>query len=317
MWLGTHLSGCSKPVPSDPARECWPHTWVMHWSRRDWLFRVVGSLAASAGSSACSTSAHTAPDWTEPLRGNTIALLGEVHDHPALHTQRWQGLKWVVQAGWRPTVVMEQFDTEQQHGIDDARLRRPGDAAYLIEKAGRPHWDWPLYRPLLELALKHDLPLRAGNLSRERARRLVRGGWSDVFTAQELEALGLTGATPGRLLAGQQVEVHAGHCGALPAELLPGMARAQMARDAVMAFAIREALESRPASGVVLIAGNGHIRRDLGVPQWLSMLPPKQLWVVGFVEAEPKPMSSSYDQVVLAEAMQRDDPCQLFKPPVK
>ena len=317
MWLGPNLSGCSKPVGSDPARESGPCAWTTNLSRRDLIFRTIGSLGALAVPSACGIARHTKPDWTQPLRGNTVALLGEVHDHPALHTQRWQGLKLAVQAGWRPSLVMEQFDTEQQHLIDAARLRRPSDVAYLIEHAGQPNWDWLLYRPLIDLALKNDLPLRAGNLSRERARRLVRGGWSDVFTANEQEALGLTSAIPGRLQAAQQIEVHAGHCGALPAELLPAMARAQMARDAVMAAAIREALAARPSSGVVLIAGNGHVRRDLGVPQWLEMLPPKQLWVVGFVAADPKPKSRIYDQVVQADAMQRDDPCQFFKPPVK
>ena len=43
------------------------------------------------------------------------------------------------------------------------------------------------------------------------------------------------------------------------------MAKAQIARDVVMA----ETLRAHAANGVVLIAGNGHVRTDVGVPVWL------------------------------------------------
>src|SRR5438067_1179601 len=43
-------------------------------------------------------------------------------------------------------------------------------------------------------------------------------------------------------------------------------ARAQMARDIVMARSIRPYVDR----GVVLLAGNGHARRDIGVRFWLT-----------------------------------------------
>lgn len=268
------------------------------------------SLPASAGLWGCSAPIHMRDHsraWTERLGGDTVALLGEVHDNAELHARRWQGLNTVIQAGWRPTLVMEQFDTDHQALIDGARRSRPGDVAHLIEQAGRPEWDWSLYRPLIELAFEHGLVLRAGNLSRQRARRLVRGTWSAVFSAQEQNDLGLNGPAPQALQTAQERQVNEGHCGALPTDVLPGMARAQLGRDALMAGIVRDALAMRPGQGVALIAGNGHVRRDLGVPQWLTMLPPQQLWVVGFTETEPD--SKLYDEVVLAAAQQREDPC--------
>ena len=282
------------------------------------MIRMSLSLPASVGLWGCGMSVHTSRTssaWTGRLGGDTVALLGEVHDNADLHVQRWQGLKRIVQTGWRPTLVMEQFDTERQTQIDGARRSRPGDAAYLIEQAGRPEWDWSSYRPLIELALEHGLVLRAGNLSRQRARRLVRGIWSDVFSAQEQSDLGLNGSTPEALQLAQETEVNEGHCGVLPADVLSGMARAQMGRDAVMAAVVRDALAMRPEQGVVLIAGNGHVRRDLGVPQWLAMLPPRQLWVVGFTEMQPD--AKLYDEVVLAAARQREDPCRQLQQQLK
>ena len=286
--------------------------------RREWLRRSLLGIATMGGLTACNTVPGSNQLWDRRLRGNTVALLGEVHDNAYLQTQRFRSLHAAIQAGWRPTVVMEQFDTDQQAAMDAARRERPRDVAYLIARAsprttsGAEAWDWPLYSPLIELALLHDLPLRAANLPREQARRLVRGGWAAVFSEEQQQTLGLSGAVSEALQAAQEREVDQGHCGALPAAIVPGMARAQMARDAVMAQVLREALLARPAMGVVLIAGNGHVRRDLGVPQWLPKLPAEQIWVVGFVEATPVP--GMFDQVVLGEAAVRGDPCAEFKP---
>jgi uncharacterized iron-regulated protein len=286
--------------------------------RREWLRRTLLGIATMGGLTACNTVPSSSQLWDQRLRGDTVALLGEVHDNAPLHTRRFRGLQAAIQAGWRPAVVMEQFDTNQQSAVDAARRERPRDVAHLIAHAsprsssGAQAWDWPLYIPLIELALLHNLPLRAANLPRNQARRLVRGGWAEVFSAEQQDALGLSGAVPAALQAAQEREVDHGHCGALPSPVLPGMARAQMARDAVMAAVLREALQTRPGQGAVLIAGNGHVRRDLGVPQWLAALPAQQLWVVGFVEAAPIP--GIYDHVVQSEVAARSDPCADFKP---
>jgi uncharacterized iron-regulated protein len=286
--------------------------------RREYLRRTLWGIATMGGLNACNTVPGSDLLWDRRLRGDTVALLGEVHDNADLQTQRWRGLQAAVQAGWRPAVVMEQFDTDRQSAIDAARLARPRDVAHLIAKAspptatGMPAWDWSLYSPLIELVLAHDLPLRAANLSRDQARRLVRGGWAEVFSPDQQQALGLNGALPAALQAAQEREVDLGHCGALPAALLPGMARAQMARDAVMAAVLRDALRVRPGRGAVLIAGNGHVRRDLGVPQWLPTSTAQPLWVVGFVEATPT--AGMYDEFVLGAAARRGDPCAAFKP---
>jgi uncharacterized iron-regulated protein len=279
---------------------------------------ALAALGAVAG--ACALGGCAAPprpsrpgsgDWRGRLGGGTVALLGEVHDNAALQRLRLAGLRQAVEAGWRPALAMEQFDVDRQTDIDRARRERPSDAGHLIAQAADPGgWDWDLYRPLVELALAHHLPLRAANLSRGQARLLVRADWPAVFDAESRRRLGLDGPLPSRLQPAQQQAVDAGHCGALPAGLLPGMARAQLARDAVMAQVLREQVLADPGRGVVLIAGNGHVRRDRGVPPWLLPgLPTGLLWVVGFVEAGEDPEPALYDAWVQAPAVDRPDPC--------
>jgi hypothetical protein len=94
----------------------------------------------------------------------------------------------------------------------------------------------------------------------------------------------------------------------------PAMARAQYARDAVMA----QLMSTHAVSGAVLLAGNGHVRRDLGVPRWLGGPLAGRAWAVGFLETPVSPAEAArYDAVVAVAPAQRADPCEAFvrRPP--
>jgi uncharacterized iron-regulated protein len=268
---------------------------------------LLGALLASMG--ACAT----APELPA-LRGTTLALLGEVHDNPTGHRERLALLSRAVGAGWRPVIAMEQFDTDRQVDIDRARREAPRDAQHVIDLAApaRSGWDWALYRPVIELALRYDLPLRAANLSGADTGKVVRAGYASVFDAARLAALGLAEAIEPSTQAAQEREIDAGHCGMLPAPMWPAMARAQFARDAVMAQVLREA-GANGASGAVLIAGNGHVRRDIGVARWLGADERARVVAIGFIEAPVSPaFAAAFDRVVPMPAAPRADPCEAF-----
>ncbi len=235
--------------------------------------------------------------------GKSYVLLGEVHDNAAGQQQRLQALTRAVEAGWRPAIAMEQFDRERQSDIDRARRERPGDADHLIAQAGGGSWQWPLYRPVVALALQYDLPLVAANVSRADAARVVRSGLTAVFTGEEIARLGLAAPLAPDLVAAQTAVLDAGHCGNFPKAMLPGMLRAQAARDAVMAAA----LVPYAARGAVLIAGNGHVRKDVGVPRWLGA-DPAGLVSVGYLET-PEAAPTPFDRVVTVAPTVRPDPC--------
>ena len=126
-------------------------------------------------------------------------------------------------------------------------------------------WQWPFYKPVIALAMEYKLPLLAANLSRADAGKVIQGGLAAALDAGVVNRYGLDKPLPGTVLSAQVEEVRTGHCGMLPEEMLEPMARAQVARDVVMA----ETLRPFASRGVVLIAGNGHVRRDIAVPYWL------------------------------------------------
>lgn len=250
--------------------------------------------------------------WEDRLTGNTAALLGEVHDNAEQHRQRLQVLERALAAGWRPAIAMEQFDRERQADIERARREQPRNAQHLIDLAGKTSaggtrgWNWTYYRPYVELALEYNLPLIAANVSGADAGKIVRGGFTAVFSEAEIKALQLDRNIPPPLQAAHEQEIDAGHCHALPAAMWPGMALAQFARDAFMAKILRD----HPTRGIVLLAGNGHVRADLGVPQWLTGAERARLFNVGYLEiGDTRTLERAFDVIVRTAAAPRADPC--------
>ncbi len=283
---------------------------VRNEARRCLLIRAGASLLLPA-IGGCASLLVAAPDWEARLRDDTVALLGEVHDNPEQHRLRAAALRRACERGWRPAIVMEQFDIDRQADLERSRSEAPRDAGRLIARASPAHsgWQWPLYAPLIALALAFDLPLYAGNLSRADGARIVREGDEAVFGRQRVHELGLDAPIAPDWQAAQEREIDAGHCGALPPSLLPAMARAQFARDAAMA----QVLRNHAPRGAVLIAGNGHVRRDIGVPRWLAAVPADRMLVVGYVEAGDAVPAGRFDALVVTAAAERADPCNSLR----
>jgi uncharacterized iron-regulated protein len=277
--------------------------------------RRVATLLLVIACTACSSTARR-NDWEHRLQGDAVVMLGEVHDNAEHHRLRLEVLRRAFAAGWRPAIAMEQLDRERQADIDRARREKPSDARHLIALAapssGRAGgaWNWDFYRPFVALALEYDVPLIAANLSSSDTTKIVRGGYSAVFDDASIAMLGLDQPIAADWQAAQEREIDAGHCQALPQPMWPRMARAQFARDAVMAAALRE----HAGSGVVLLAGNGHVRRDIGVPRWMSGAWQGRIFTVAHLErGDESTLASAFDAVVQTPPAPRPDPCAILK----
>lgn len=260
------------------------------------------AVLAAAGLAGCAVQPVQPPA--------NILLLGEVHDNPLGHQQRFADLRQRVEGGWRPAIVMEQFDRENQAALTQAQAAC-ADAQCVIAAAGGKRWEWPHYEPVITLALRYRLPLVAGNVSRADAAIVMKQGLPAVLGADTVAAFGLQEPLPADLFDGQRLAIETGHCGKLPDSMALGMVRAQVARDVWMA----KMLQDHAQTGAVLLAGNGHVRKDLGVPRWLTASTRAKTQVRGYVEEGDAIEPAAYDQTITVAAHPRPDPCLAFTRP--
>ena len=261
----------------------------------------------------CAAPAATLDDrqLAGELERRPAVLLGEVHDNPVQHRARAAALKQLLEKGGRPAIAFEQFDRDRQAAIDRARNEQaPAGktlAAHVIEsgRATKDGWDWANYQPFVELALQYQLPIIAANLSRADAGRVGREGLESTFDSATRLRMGLSDVDP-KLQRVYEEIVREAHCNALPEKMVPGLATAQIARDAVLADAIRPYL----ATGVVLLTGNGHARRDVGVPRHLSEADRARVWSIGLLEAGGEDDAASFDIAFITPRHDRADPCE-------
>ena len=285
--------------------------------RRRWRMRsarLTAPLALAAGLLAgCAVTPSTPPQEStlvQALATADVVLLGEVHDNAEQHRLRARWLQQLA-ASRRFALVMEQFDVEQQPAIDAALRQRLTPRALAERAAFRfEGWRWSYYEPYVALATDRSLPLYGGNLPSARVR---------AVRPQTLPAVS------DAVRAVLEHAIRTGHCNLLPEAAIAPMVDAQRARDVGMAEVVRRA---RRETGlpVVLLAGNGHTRADVGVPIYLrDMLPGERIVSVGVLElpaaevraagSNPAASSSSSSSksfdVVLTNARQsREDPCE-------
>ena len=251
---------------------------------------------------------------TVPADAPLFILLGEVHDNPAHHAAHAALLRELLADGRRTTVVFEQIDRDQDVVLKALAPGTPSQALIEATRFDQKGWAWPLHKPVFDAAVAGGATLRGGNISREQARQIVRTG----ATAWPADTAVLSAATPWS--AAQQAallqEIAESHCGALPATILPGMAQAQRARDAALAQAMLNA-RAAGAERVVLIAGNGHVRRDRAVPVYLvaAGVAPRAIVSRGYVEDDASAddvAETAYDGVVRTTGVARGDVCAGF-----
>jgi len=269
------------------------------------------SLAACAGVPTGQGDFNAAA-LAESMGRQPVVLLGEVHDNVVQHRVRAQALRLLLQSGARPALAFEQFDRGQQSEVDRIRSQAHASTRERVDQlvaVGAKGWDWALYRPFLELALEFDLPVVAADLSRSDAMRVSQQGYGAAFSEQERERLGLD-RIPDAVLQAQEEEVDAGHCHRIPPAMLPAIARAQIGRDAALALALMPYLQR----GVVLLSGNGHVRRDIGVPRYLPAQEAQRVISIGLLEADADPAPpGAYDVVFRTRVQYRPDPCKTLK----
>lgn len=206
------------------------------------LEQPVGNAAA----------ASAVADRLDALLPADVLLLGEQHD-AAEHQRIGQQVIAILAArGLLAAVALEMADAgvstaTLQPGASEAQTRR---ALAWNDKA----WPWQAYGPAVMTAVRAGVPVLGANLPRARMQASMADSKFD-------------GQLQGPALKAQQQLIRTGHCNQLPEGQITPMTRIQIARDMSLAETLQQAV--LPGKVVVLLAGSGHVDRQLGVPQHL------------------------------------------------
>lgn len=188
----------------------------------------------------------------EALLPADVLLVGEQHDAAAHQAIEQQIVSSLATKGLLAAVALEMAEV----GVSTAKLK-PSATELQTRSAlkwDNKAWPWKAYGPAVMTAVRAGVPVLGANLPRDQ----MPASMSDSQLDAQL---------PGPALKAQQQGIRSGHCNLLPESQITPMTRIQIAKDITMADTVHQLL--LPGKTVVLLTGNGHADRSLGVPQHL------------------------------------------------
>lgn len=253
------------------------------------LALCISSLVACAPASV--NIAGGEPPDIAALAGADAVLLGEQHDAAAHQRIEREVVAALAARGTLGALALEMAEEGRstQNLKPDATEAQVQQALAWDNKA----WPWAAYGPVAMAAVRAGVPVLGANLPRSAMRGAMADSQLDAHLAPPLLAL-------------QQEGIRLGHCALLPEAQIAPMTRIQIARDAAMAQTL---LSLRaPGKTALLVAGGGHVRRDIGVPTHLP--PDLQARVVLAVAGTPADADrASTDMLWQTPALPAKDHC--------
>ncbi|RMG44826.1 MAG: hypothetical protein D6719_01080 [Candidatus Dadabacteria bacterium] len=240
-----------------------------------------------------------------------LLLLGEKHDNPDHHRLRSELLRKLCKERPIGTVLFEQLAPGEGEKL--GKIRDPDRIASILDWKKRGWPDFKFYKPLFEAAVGCRAKIDGAKTRRvdaKQQKQLQSSYLSKVREDTNLRNLRLK-------------ELKESHCNMVPEKILPKILKRQKLWDAEMADALIK--KSRSGGQVILLAGNGHIRKDYGVPRYLEAAGIKNSFLsLAFLEVRPELKSPpAYSLTLYAQKLPYDyvwftpvydpvDPCRKY-----
>jgi uncharacterized iron-regulated protein len=224
-----------------------------------------------------------------------VIFIGESHRHPGNHLAQMELFRAIHARAPRLSLSMEQFERDVQPALDDYLAGKIGENPFMRKSRAWNNYATS-YRPLIEYAKEHKLPVIAANAPEDIVRCVGREGEA-FFARLKPEQRGWaaaqlhTGDGPYKDKFLGFVSHDAGHGGdgakekpkerKPPSESALRSFAAQVTRDDTMAESIALHLQKNPGRKVVQLNGSFHSDGFLGAVERLRMrLPTLKIAVV-------------------------------------
>lgn len=246
------------------------------------------------------------------LAKQKVIFFGEFHDDAICHKLELDLLQELFKLNPKIIVSFEMFERDVQSTVNAYLAGTIDEAAFLT--ASRPWPNYPTdYKPLLEFAKSHHLPVLAANVPRKYAGMIAKGGTqalADLPAAQKTEFAKdlkvIDDAYKVEFMKTMNQNMGHGMPG-MPA-MYDNMYAAQCLKDDTMAESISQSLTQQTSKSITIhYNGDFHSRSKLGTAQKLSLLQPKaKISVISPAYADPqepltwdKSLKSTGDYIIL------------------
>ena len=214
-------------------------------------------------------------DIVANLNDKRVLLIGEQHDRFEHHLNQLQLIKKLTEAGYQVAIGMEMFQQPYQQALDDYLAGKTTESEFLTDSKYFDKWryDYNLYKPIIDYALQHKLPLLALNIEADITHEVTRKG---LYTLDEKQRQHIPDTLnfddPSYREDLRSVfQLHEGLLHSQPMNF-DYFLQSQVLWDESMAQAADQFLQKHPQHVLVILAGNGHIRYRYGIPQRLQRL---------------------------------------------
>ena len=221
------------------------------------------------------------------LKEADIIFIGEYHGNHASHLLEMQVFSALHQRNANIILSMEMFNRDQQDSLNDYLDGAIGEA-YLVKEI--PAWNNYVasYRPLVEFAKSHFIPVIAANASADIVRCIGRQGTAYIDKLDSTEKQQIA-KQPLAKIPDYKVKFYdfLEKVRQLPEERKERSYLAQITRDNTMAESIYQACLDHPEHKIVHLNGTFHSENHLGTVAALKRLNPKlNIQVVTPVQVE-------------------------------
>lgn len=266
------------------------HSWVGKvWSRRANTWISEQALIAS-------------------LKGANYLLIGEKHDNPDHHQIQSLLLGRLVTS--RSVVTFEMLQQQQTSMFDISATSLSELKSQLQWNQLNRGWPWEFYGPLVLRVLDGGADVVGAGFDKQELMQIYRGNIPEQY--RDLMALDYSESLQQTLTEDLEIS----HCHKLPKTQIQPMVIIQRLRDLAMAKAMKRDF-GEDGEQSILIAGNFHVRRDVGVPLYLDSLDPQKRIVSLSIQEVPAevellPMEDEntlYDFIWFTPAIVEKDYC--------
>ena len=247
-------------------------------------------------------AAQRLSDIGEKIATKRVVYVGEAHTAYQDHIVQLELLRQLHNHNPAVAIGVEWFQARFQEHLDDYIQKRISEKELLnkTEYYSRWRFDYRLYRPIMQFAREHGIPVIALNASKELIRAISSGGIENLPEEMKIQlpsSYDYTNADYEKKLK-EVYEMHSERSGEFR-----WFYESQLTWDETMADNVAKYLDENPAHRIIVFAGYGHISHRHGIPSRVQRrIDVKDVTVLTHKAGEIDPGMADY--LVLAEAVE-------------